>query len=259
MLVTDVDARTFCGIPEGDPVLPLIHRSIEKDIEQFLGWNPERRAYTRTYPKGEPGGRDDYFVGAYGVIPRAGGTTDVLQLDHKYVLDDGILNVQECAGAYYGKAPGTTWQTLTKGQDFVLEVDQDESSDGGHVSRSGHLIRMGTEWPKSRGSVKVTYTAGFTATELSGIMGGEADYTNASDIKLAVLQSIGRAYNQAKMHQYSQATGRPGGLVSSESIDGYSYSLDGAVAQATMGLGMTLPPEVQARLQKYRKYGSLLG
>ena len=258
MIVNESEARAFCGAPEGDPVLPMILRGVHKDIAQFLGWNPERNTYTRTFPKGEPGGGDDYFVGAYGVIPRAGGATSILALDHKYVLNDGTLNVQECAGAYFGQAANTTWETLTKGTHYAIEVDEDESSDGGHVSRSGHLVRMGTEWPKSRGSVKVTYRAGFTPTEFKGTLTGEADYTDASDIYLSALQAIGRAYNQAKMHQYTQQTGRPGGLAVSESIGGYSYSLDGSSAQMLMGMGMTLPVEAQHRLQKYRKYGSLM-
>jgi len=258
VIVTETEARAFCGAPEGDPVLTMIHRGVENDITQFLGWKPERQTHTRTFPHSEFGGRDDYFVGSFGVVPRAGGVTDVLALDHKYVLNDGTLYVQESAGAYFGQTTNTTWQTLTKGSHYAIEVDEDESSDGGHVSRSGTLLRIGTEWPKSRGSVRVTYNAGFTATELDGSLSGEADYTDASAIKYSVMQALGRAFNQAKMHQYTQQTGRPGGLATSESISGYSYSLDGASAQMTVGLGMVLPVEVMQRLQKFRKYGSLL-
>jgi hypothetical protein len=258
VIVTETEARAFCGAPEGDPVLPMVHRATENDITQFLGWNPLRQTYQRTFPKGEAGGKDDYFVGSFGIVPRAGGVTDVLALDHKYVLNDGTLYVRECAGAYFGQTVGMEWTDLTKGTHYAIEVDEDESSDGGHVSRSGCLLRIGTEWPKSRGSVKVTYTAGFTATELDGTLTGEADYTDASAVKYATLQAISRAFSQSKMHQYTQQTGRPGGLVVSESISGYSYSLDGGVAQATMGLGLVLPVEVQMRLQKFRRYGSLL-
>lgn len=257
MIISENEARAFCGAPEGDPVLKMILPGVHKDIEQFLGWNPERQTYTRTFPHSEFGGRDDYFVGSFGVVPRAGGVTDVLALDHKYVLNDGTLYVRESAGAYFGQTVGATWEDLTKGMHYAIEVDEDESSDGGHVSRSGHLLRIGTEWPKSRGSVKVTYMAGFTATEFDGTLSGEADYTDAGDIRYAAFQAVMRAYNQVKMHQYTQRTGRPGGLVTSESISGYSYSMDGAVAQMTMGMGLTLPVEVMQRLQKYRKYGSL--
>lgn len=257
-IVSANEARAFCNAPEGDIVLSLVLKGVHKDIEQFLGWKPERATYKRLFTKGENGGRGDYFVGSYGGIPLSGGIRDTLPLDHKYVLNDGVLNVRECAGAYFGQAVGTDWETLTKGEHYAIEVDEDSSSDGGHVSRSGHLLRMGADWPTARGSVEVTYQAGFTATEFSGDLSGEADYTDASDIKYAALQAIGRAYNQAKMHQYGQQTGRPGGLATAESIAGYSYSLDGATAQATMGLGLVLPVEVMQRLQKYRRYGGVL-
>ncbi len=255
-IVSDADASTFLGIAPGDPLMALVHRGVEKDVIQFLGWNPARGTYTRYLPKSEGGGRDDYFVGAYGVIPRAGGATELLALEHKYVLNSGI-EVQEGPDGNFGQRSDAVWTNLTKGTHFILQIDEEEGVNGGLVSRSGTLVRIGTEWPKSRGSVKATYTAGFTVTELDGTLSGASDYTDASDLRLAVLQALGRAYNQAKMHQ-AQASGRSGGLATSESIDGYSYSLDGSTAQMNLGLVQPLPLEVQLRLQRYRRYGGLL-
>jgi hypothetical protein len=230
----------------------MIHKAVEKDVAQFLGWEVERATYTRYFPKGDVGGKDDYFVGQFGSIPRVGGTTDALCLDHKYVLLNSTLRVYEYSGAYYGQVSETNWASneLTRGTHYALEMDGDE-----YVSRSGILIRLGADWPRSRGGVKVSYMAGFTATEFTGAMNGEADHTNASDIRYSVLQALGRAYSQAKMHQYSQKTGRVGGLVTSESIGGYSYSMDGGAAVAMAGMGQTLPVEVQHRLMKYRRFG----
>ncbi len=253
-IVSLTDARAFCGAPESDPVLGMIHNGVERDIAKFLGWEVERATYTRYYPKGDSGGKDDYFVGQFGSIPRVGGTTDALCLDHGWVLLNSTLQVFEYSGAYYGQVSETNWANneLTRGTHYALEMDGDQ-----YVSRSGVLIRLGAEWPRSRGGVKVTYMAGFSATEFTGALSGEADHTDASDIRYATLQALGRAYNQAKMQQYQQNTGRAGGLVTSESIGGYSYSMEGGAAVAMAGMGLVLPVEVQERLSKYRRYGNL--
>ena len=255
-IVSLADARAFCGAPEGDAVLGMIQKGVEKDIAQFIGWEVERASYTRFYPKGDVGGKDDYFVAQFGSIPRVGGTSDALCLDHKYVLLNSTLRVYEYSGAYYGQVSETNWANneLTRGTHYALEMDGDQN-----VSRSGILLRLGADWPRGRGGVKVEYMAGFTATELNGNMNGEADHTDASDIRLATLQALGRAFNQAKMHQYNQKTGRVGGLVTSESIGGYSYSMEGGSAVAMAGMGQILPVEVQHRLWKYsNRYSDML-
>lgn len=258
MIVTDTDVRTFCGAPESDSaLLAMIHAPVEADVKRFLGWDPERATVTRYFPKGEFGGKPHPFVGAFGVVKQSGGTGEVLALDHKYVLNDSSLVVYECSGSYAGQHADTSWELLTKGTQYALEIDEDNTANGDRVSRSGHLLRLDADWPRSQGSVKVTYTAGFTANEFLGTVSGE-DYTDASDIRYAVLQAVGRAYNQAKMHQYQQNSGRPGGLVTGESIQGYSYSMEGGAAVQMAGMAMALPVEVQERLTRYRALGKML-
>lgn len=81
--------------------------------------------------------------------------------------------------AYFGTASGAFDSTtaLTYGTGFCVDIDQDD----GFSSRSGILIRIGGVWPRavvrrhgllspsrgpSFGSIKVTYTAGFTEDTL---------------------------------------------------------------------------------------------
>ncbi len=256
LIVPLADARAYCGADEGDPTLTTLHRGVEKAVKQFLRWDPVRTTHDEYLPKGEPGARNDYFVGNFGVVARYGGVGDTLQVSHGYCLRTPAT-VYEEAGAYFAQVTGNTLTSspLTYGTQWAWELD-DESRE---VSRAGILLRLDTDWPKDRGSVEVKYTAGFSANEFLGSTGGEGDYTDASDIRLAVLNSLGKCYNEAKMHKYDQATGRPGGLVTGESIEGYSYSLDGQVAMAMAGNLRCLTPMSMGLLQHYIRYGSLLG
>ena len=254
MIVSETDARAFCGAADGDAVLAAIHRPVEKSVANFLRWPPERATYTLFFPRNESGGDEDYFVQEYGSVPRVGGTSDILQLDHKFVLMDG-LSVNEYSGIYFGQVSGLNWGDglLTRGTNYVLETAD------GQVSESGCLVRLSASWPRRRGSIRVIYAAGFTSTELLGTKTGSEDYTDASDIRYATLLALQAAYNEAKSHRFDQASGRPGGAVTSESIQGYSFGFHSEVAAMLTGVIQELPLKSQLLLQRYRLYGSVLG
>ncbi len=254
MIVSDTDARAFTGADEGDSLLGMLQHGVERAVRQFVGWELERATYTRYYPRSDPGGDTDPFVVGQGSIASLGGLSEVLQLDHMYVLNSD-LSVYEQSEAYYGQGSDADWSSnqLTKGESWVLDTAD------GQVSESGQLIRLDGTWPKQRGSVKVTYTAGFTASELLGTKSGVESYTDASDIRMAVLLALGKAYSQAKMHQHSGDPKRPSGLITSESITGYSYSLHPEVAAMMSGLADSLPLECHRLLHKYKRYANPLG
>jgi len=245
-IVSDTDAREFLGLAADDPVLPLIRRGVERAVTQWTGWELARASYTRYFPKIERGGEGTDFPGEFGVVPNTGGRTDEIYLDHKYVLASGFA-VYEFAGAYAGQSDSTDWEALTLGDEFALDLFDD------NVCRSGGVKRLGAEWPKARGSVKATYTAGFTATELSGVMDGSADYTDASDIRLAVQIALTKAWNEVMQHRKNQRG--VAGPFTAESIEGYSYSKDAAAAALLTGMAAKLPLESLELLQPYRKYG----
>jgi hypothetical protein len=84
------------------------------------------------------------------------------------------------SGGYWGQASGSfaadSATTLTFGEDFAIQIDQDDGS-----SRCGIMLRINNYWPRPGarqagmlapfmvggfGNVRVTYTAGFTVDSL---------------------------------------------------------------------------------------------
>lgn len=249
-ILSETDAIAVLNLQSTDTLLPLIVRHVDKLCKNFMGWDPERSAKTEYYESTERGGGSFYWLGEWGSYSDVGGRSDILQLKRKYVLASGLV-VQEFAGAQMGQYTSTAWETLTLGEEYYLDLDND------NVSESGHLVRLGAQWPKSRGSVKVTYTAGFTATELSGKVTGAADYTDASDIQLAVILAVEKSYNEIKAYQRNPS-GRAPGPITSESVPDYSYTADASAARTLLGMAADLPPAVQQILMRYSNRYSLV-
>ncbi len=107
-----------------------------------------------------------------------GNDTQKLQLRRRPAFPEG-MQVWVQQDGFYGQRSGT-FQTpealLVYGTDYVLDVDQPDGS-----SRSGLLLRTHTTWPRmwirvpgllrpfrypTYGSVKVTYSAGYTVDTL---------------------------------------------------------------------------------------------
>ncbi len=132
-------------------------------------------------------GRD--FTYKSRTIFRRGTGTQKLLLPHRpvYPFPTGnyaALQVIEDTQGYYGSASGSfqppTAPPLVYGQDYALQIDQDDGS-----SRSAILIRINEYWHKptvrqhgllspfisfDTGSYQVTYTAGFTVDNQPALM-----------------------------------------------------------------------------------------
>lgn len=105
--------------------------------------------------------------------------TQKLLLNSRPVYTTPTIVVYQDEGGYYGSTTGSfnaTTSVLTYGQDYGLQIDQSDGS-----SRSGILFRIRSVWPRpavrSRGllspyigedfgSIKVTYTGGYTIDNL---------------------------------------------------------------------------------------------
>lgn len=242
-IVSDTDACQILGLDATDVLLPLVRGPAEDACKDYLGWDPERSAKTEYYARTERGGESFYWLGEWGSHSSIGGRTDVQPLKRPWVLASG-LQVWEFSGAWMGQSDDTDWELLTLGDEYYLDLDDD------NVSESGHLIRLGAEWPKQRGSVKVTYTAGFTPTELNGAMTEDTDYTRASAIRLAVMETIAKAYNEMKAQQKNPRTHAAGVLVG-ERVPDYGYTADGPATRLQQGMLIDVPPSAQRKLDRY--------
>ena len=105
--------------------------------------------------------------------------TQTLQLRARPVYSVPEISVRVDEAGFYGSTSGAfaSDTALTYGGDFCLKIDQDD----GIRSRCGLLIRMKSYWPRpsvrqrgllaafignDHGSIKITYTAGYTVDEL---------------------------------------------------------------------------------------------
>ena len=154
-----------------------------------------------------------------GVTPRA---AERLILPEIPVTD--VASVYEDASARGGQAESDfpASSLLAAGTDY--RILQHESG----MCRSGILVRIGAGWPARDGTVKVTYTAGWTAAQLHT---GEA-----SPIRLAVLLWLRRLFGR---------TGEAAGPVQSERLGDYS------VTYAVADLNKGMPSECQSLLKPF--------
>lgn len=136
-----------------------------------------------------------------------------------------VTNIWEDRAAHGGLsgdfASGTE---LTEGVDF--SVDWRESG----ISTSGQILRLSGGWSQRKGTIKATYSYGFSATEFRG--GGIG-----SHIHLAILKVVASEFNNAL-----QAAGGGAGTIKSEKLGDY------AVTYESGSTGVVVPADVRKEL-----------
>jgi hypothetical protein len=115
-----------------------------------------------------------------------------------------ISDIREDTAAYasYGTSAWPAASVLTAGSEYHLDLDQSG------LCRWGRIIRLSNYWPAIPRSIRVSYTAGWSADELAGTV---ADWRlDASDIQLVVIQAI--------VNEYSKIGSGTGGEIAAESL-----------------------------------------
>lgn len=244
-IVTNEECESWLDIDSDDFLVPTIRPAVESAIHKYLRWHCVRATYTKFFPKTERGGERAPF-NSWGGQPATGGLSRVLMLDHKWVIPSGLV-VQEDTTGYMGQNPDADYTTLTLGTEYYLDLDD------ANVSKTGHLIRIGRTWPKPRGSIKVTYTAGFTTDEFHG----DAEINSDADpIRMAALLGVQKAYTQVLTNRPAKAgSTKPSGPLISESVPDYSYRKDSSATLMLASMTVTLPQEAKDKLEPYRRYG----
>jgi hypothetical protein len=156
----------------------------DKNLLFYLEWATDMIALYLNLPHLFYKERTEYYQGT--------GTTKLV-LKRRPVYIDPVPQVWVDTGGNYGQGPGVDGQNpygpqtkLVWGTDFVLRMDGDIDN----TSRSGILFRLKTAWPVPSyrqpgylspfwgpdiGSVKITYTAGFTIDNLPSVFRAAAN------------------------------------------------------------------------------------
>lgn len=220
-------------------MVAVLQPAVEQLIKEFLGYSVEQADYTLFLPltdsQIEVGalsevamGIPDYEVSGGVAYPQGvSGPKESMDLWSPEVPIRSVASLYQDSGAYAGSgasdfASGTE---LTEGTNFW--VDWDKSG----INRSGRIVRIGAAWPRRKGTVKVTLSAGYTANELAtGI---------ASGIKLAVLNAVRDEFGAAE---------EGGGDVQSMKLGDYAVTMQ--ERHGTEGLSK----KVKRQLRSYVRY-----
>lgn len=267
-IVPIADYNTYLGLSD-DATVSLLAKEVERAVSQYMDWDPVRADHLIYLPATERGGDGHGFVYNIGSIPNSGGITNILMLPHKYVRAacghpaavDSKITVWNNPGAYAGQASDfEEGHIMTRGSGYVLDFDWHHAAKSIDLSRTGHLRRLGGSWPRQRGSVKVVYTAGFSATEFTGALSAAGDAWDASDIRQACLLTMAAAYHTAQSTLGANtASGAAAGTLIGETIEGYSYTLDPSSTAAMSAMTVEVPPAAATKIHRYVRFGGVFG
>jgi hypothetical protein len=262
MILTAAEARIALGLHSSitdqdrsliEMLLPLAQGIVVNDPRGGLHYSPEQEDYVKFYPRAENA------VGGFGGVVwdtnQAGTKAYATSLGRNLYLqlaDLPVRSISEIRVDYeggFGQIADTFGDSTIQvaGDDYYQELS------GPGLNMTGHVIsRVG--WPVEPGTVKVSYTAGYSALELAGRAGNGVD---ASPIKHATLLTLIKAFRTIKANQKQALAGFTAGPITSEHLGDYSYSAGSSAAMLT-GLEVSMPPEAALLLQPFRHYGIMM-
>jgi hypothetical protein len=219
-------------------------------IRRYLGYDPVIEQRTEFYPQmdfSSLGGGSRWESNDTHAYMRQtnGGACNQLQLSHIPVRSIVSLRIDYDGrgGSRSGSFGDATEKT--EGVDFWRNTDTLDG-EGEPMSRDGILFSHGL-WPLVPGSVKITYLAGYRATELRG----EDAITDASLIRESLIDETIRRLHRNESRAKRSATGFSGPLTS-ENLGDYSYSVDSTVRNELVAGGDLSKVNCQ-RLEMFRR------
>ncbi len=176
-------------------------------------------------------------------------SASALQMKHIPIRSIGNLYIDSSAKS--GSAPDAfTGDPKVEGSDYWVNYDSVDSS-GNPVCLDG-LLRSYGLWTTTPGSIKVTYTAGYTNDELRG----NDSHIDASPIWAAILAESSRLARSVFINAETPR-GFTAGPLGSERLGDYSYTLadGGSIADRLYGMKAALMSETRERLSDFVNYG----
>ncbi len=218
-------------------------------VRKYLKYDPVKLERTEYYPNQQTNamaGSSVWEVDAdSAVLRQTSQGASQLQLRHLPIrsITSLYIDYDGRAGAKTGAFAASTLKV--EGTDYWPNYDMVDSLLA-KVCNDGILMNTGS-WPNSPGTIKVVYTAGYTAAELRG----QDSVIDASPIFKAVLDEAIRAVRRdfAANRKHTRI-GFAAGTITSESLGDYSYSIDAASA-AQLVQGGDLTPASKERLSPF--------
>ena len=226
-------------------LLPMVDGAIRRE----LGYDPVQRTDTEWYPRVETtspsnSSRTWDSNGTVAYITDTG-RAETLQLHRLPVRAITEIRV-DYNGGFGQKAStfgaSTVW---TEGEDYYQELVR------AGLNMTGNVFSM-TGWPREPGTVKVTYSAGYSNDEFAGRASSAID---AGPIKLAAVEGMIATFKEIKINQKQGNAGFLAGPMTSERLGSYGYSLDSASAGMISGMQINLPPKALMLLAPFRHFG----
>jgi hypothetical protein len=275
MIVNEAELRSMLGLltsitNEERTVMVLFHPLAESAVKDYIHYDPEQKVTTEHYPRHTHAGGVGLADGTgywdanashtRAVFSRTGtlNSLESLQLQRLPLRSITVLRVD--SNARFGKgtgawASGSEW---VEGQDYQPEYEQTD------LCMSG-LLNTGSAWPVEPGSVQVEYRAGYSKDELAGRASVTAtDGTtgvittagvSAIGLKAAVVSQVQKLFQSWAANKKSAIRGFTPGVVVSEKLGDYSYSIDGSLAGDLAGLQVALAPEAAQHAEPYVNFG----
>ena len=219
----------------------------EAAVKRFLGYDPVQKARTEFYPQQDYVNVTTRFIwetNSSVAYQREAVSAASINLFLRHVPIRSVTAVYQDRTRTFAAS-----SLLTENTDWWMDADALDD-DGVKMSLSG-ILRSNGRWPAKSGSVKVTYTAGYSAAELHG----QKSIIDATPILEAVVDESVRRILKIINRGKKTGAGWTGGPLTSESLGDYSYSVDTNLMGKLLGLGDDLMGETMAKLQSYRNLG----
>lgn len=231
----------------------------ENAVKKYIRYDPTLLSRTEYYPQQRFRGSgyrrwESNDTHAY-IRQLSEGSTDELLVRHIPIRTSVAVQLwidyDARSGTRAGSFGAATLQT--EGTDYWPNYDM-EDSNGDSVCSDGIIRSMGL-WPTEPGTVRITYTAGYNDVE----MHGQDLLLDGGPIADAVVEEACRHVRKVMVSRKSSGVGWVAGLMNSEKLGDYSYSVDGALLLRLFGPGDDLMGESKEKLEPFVNMGYTIG
>jgi hypothetical protein len=228
----------------------------ESAIRKYIGYDPVQERRTEFYPQRDykrSGSQTVWEATDTGAYQRylSEATTDELILRHIPIRSSPAIDLRIDYDGRSGTQTGAFAVDTRKveGTDFWPNYDGEDDA-GSSVCRDG-LIRSIGLWPTEAGSVRIEYTAGYTDAELHG----DDALVDAGDIVDAVIEEAVRRTKKGFVLAKQGIAGFVGGVIISENLGDYKYTIDPDSAKRLFGGTNSLLDSTKEMLEGYVHFG----